>query len=91
MVQTTYTQARNNLAKLMDRVVSENEVVVITRKNAEAVALVPESELRGMLETIHLLRSPKNRQRLLEAYKRAEERSVAPMSIAELRKEIGFV
>ena len=75
----------------MDRVVSDNEVVIITRKNAEAVAILPESELRSMLETIHLLRSPKNRQRLLEAYKRAEERSVAPLSIAELRKEVGLV
>ena len=91
MVQTTYTNARNNFAKLLDSVASDNEVVIVTRKKGESVAMILESELRSIMETIHLLRSPSNRQRLLNAYDRAEKQSVAPLSIEELRREVGLV
>jgi antitoxin YefM len=91
MVQTTYTKARNNLAKLMDLVTHDNEVVVVTRKKAESVAIIAESEFRSIMETLHLISSPKNRQRLLDAYNRAEEQSVEPSSIEDLRREVGFV
>ncbi len=66
-ISLTYTQARANLAKLLDEVSFNKEVVIINRKNAENVALVSESELSSILETARLLRSPKNAQRLFES------------------------
>ena len=62
--QTTYTKARANLAKFCDQVTANHEIVIINRRGAEDVALVAASELRSLLETAHLLRSPKNAQRL---------------------------
>ena len=68
----SYSDARANLASLLDRVVENWEVVIINRRGDEDVAVVSASELSGLLETAHLLRSPKNVQRLLAALKRAE-------------------
>jgi len=87
---TTYTQARAALAALCDEVSSTREPVIITRRNAEDVALVSADELQSLLETAHLLRSPKNAQRLLAALQRAQQRDLPPSNIEELRREIGI-
>ena len=89
-VHTTYTQARANLAKLCDRVTGDQELVIIERRGREPVAMIAASELEGLLETAHLLRSPKNAQRLLAALQRAREGTVPPQSLEELRTELGL-
>lgn len=89
-ISITYTQARANLAKLLDEVSFNKEVVIINRKNAENVALISESELGGILETAHLLRSPKNAQRLLNSLLKVQENYEVPQSIDDLRKEFGL-
>ena len=88
---TTYTQARAALASLCDEVASTREPVIIRRRNAEDVALVSADELASLLETAHLLRSPKNAQRLLSAINRAQSRELSPSSVEELRRELGLV
>jgi len=89
-ISLTYTQARANLAKLLDEVSLNKEVVIINRKNAENVALVSESELSGILETAHLLRSPKNAQRLLKALLEVKNGNKKPQSLEDLKKEFGL-
>lgn len=86
----TYTQARANLATLLDEVSLNKEVVIIKRKNAENVALVSESELAGIIETAHLLRSPKNAQRLLRALLKVQENTETPKLLKELKREFGL-
>jgi len=86
----TYTQARANLAKLLDRVSSDKEIVIINRKNAENVALISEGELSSLLETVHLLRSPKNAKRLLSALLKVHAKKGKPQSLASLKKELGL-
>ena len=89
-ITMTYTQARANLAKLLDEVSLNKEVVIINRKNAENVAMVSESELSGILETAHLLRSPKNAQRLLKTLLKVGDNKEVPQSIDELKREFGL-
>ena len=89
-VQTTYTQARANLASLLDKVTHNREVVIIERRGAEPVALVSADELEGLMETAYLLRSPKNAERLLRALIRAQQEEGAPQTIDELKREIGL-
>jgi antitoxin YefM len=69
---TTYANARANFAKLCDEVTNDRTVIVISRRGAEDVALVAAAELSSLLETAHLLRSPKNAKRLLKALDRAK-------------------
>ena len=69
--ETTYTSLRENLSSVLDRVVDDQEVVIVRRKGDRDVALIPASELAGLMETAHLLRSPRNAKRLLTAFRRA--------------------
>lgn len=89
-ISLTYTQARANLARLLDEVSHNKEIVIINRKNAENVALVSESELSSILETAHLLRSPKNAQRLLQALLKVHENKETPQTLDELKREFGL-
>ena len=89
-VDTTYTNLRENLATLLKQVADDHEVVIVRRKSAKDVALVPAEELAGLVETAHLLRSPKNARRLLTALRRAHRRAGKPESVDKLRREMGL-
>ncbi|MCK4297061.1 MAG: type II toxin-antitoxin system Phd/YefM family antitoxin [Candidatus Marinimicrobia bacterium] len=89
-IQTTYSKARANFASLCNQVSEDREIVLIRRRNAEDVSLISSSELSSILETAHLLRSPKNARRLLTALNRALTRSEFPQRIEDLKKEIGL-
>ena len=89
-IETTYSNLRANLASVLDRVVDDREVVIVRRRRAKDVALVPAAELAGLVETAHLLRSPKNAQRLLSALQRADSRRLKPDSLHKLRREMGL-
>jgi antitoxin YefM len=89
-VETTYTHLREKLASVLDQVVEDREVVIVRRRGALDVALVPADELAGLMETAHLLRSPKNARRLLTALKRAERRKGKPETIEKLRRGVGL-
>ena len=88
--RTTYTQARANLASLCDSVSESREPYIIERRSGHNVALISEPELNALLETAHLLRSPRNAARLATALERALGRKLAASSLQELRRELGL-
>jgi antitoxin YefM len=90
MTEITYTQARANLKALLDEAVDSNEPVIIHRREGGDVALIAVAELRGLIETAHLLRSPKNAERLLRALARAQGRKLKPEPLEKLRRELGL-
>lgn len=67
MQTVTYSEARENLKSVIDKVAADRAPVMITRQRSENVVLISASEWAGMEETLYLLRSPKNAERLLEA------------------------
>ncbi len=83
-IETTYTAARDQLKTLMDRVVEDREVVMVRRRQGGDVALVAADELEGLLETAHLLRSPRNAARLLSALERARSEVLPALRLEEL-------
>lgn len=87
---TTYTQAREKLAALLNEVTSSREPVVIRRRGAEDVALIAADELRSLMETAHLLRSPVNAERLLRALARARRSKLPSTNVAKLRRDLGL-
>lgn len=89
-IQTTYSNARANLAKFYDEVSENQRIVIISRRGRHDVALISADELSGLLETAHLLRSPKNAERLLTALNRAKSKKLRAKSVAALRKELGL-
>jgi antitoxin YefM len=66
MQAITYSEARNNLASHLDRVVWDSDYTVITRQKAEPAVLMSLRDYEAMQETIFLL-SRGNAPRLLEA------------------------
>ena len=63
----SYTAARANLAKTMDKVVNDHTPVIITRKREMPVVMVSLEDYQAMEETTYLLRSPANARKLLES------------------------
>ena len=64
MAHVSYTELRNNLSNLMDTVCDSRAPLLVTRQNARSVVMLSEDEYEGVIETVHLLRSPANTNRL---------------------------
>ena len=71
--QTNYTNLRQNLASVLDEVIEDRGYVIVSRAGKEDVAILAASELSSMLETLHLLKSPANAQKLFAAMERADQ------------------
>ena len=63
---SNYTEARQNLKSFMDAAVDDRVTVVITRTKGDPVIMMAKSEYDAIMETFHLLRSPRNAERLRE-------------------------
>ena len=64
MQTISYTEARNGLAGLMDLATRDREPITITRNGAGTVVLLAAEEDAAMEETLHLLSTPANAERI---------------------------
>lgn len=87
---TSPTEARNNFFGLLEQVVQNHQVFIIHRREGENVAMISESDLRSLVETVYLLRSPANARRLLDALLESQTGKIQPQTPAELKQELGF-
>ena len=83
MEVVNFTEARNNLKSLFDRVCQNSEEVIINRKNGENVVVISLDEFNALKETHYLLSSPRNRERLLESLKSARSGRVVEKELIE--------
>ena len=70
--------------------INDREIVVVKRQGDRQVEMVPADELFGLIETAHLLRSPRNSDRLMKALRRAEQGKGKPLSPDKLRRQMGL-
>ena len=63
----SYSTARANLAKTMDRVCDDHTALIITRKGEASVVMLSLDDFQALEETAYLLRNPANTRRLLTA------------------------
>lgn len=78
MVHVSYSELRSNLASYMDEVCDDRSTLVVTRQNARSVVLMSEQEYEGLIETVHLLKSPANAARLLRSIDEANQGKMKP-------------
>lgn len=71
MTHVSYTELRANLAGFMDEVCNSRDALLVTRQGARSVVMISEEDYEGLMETVHLLRSPANASRLLESIEQA--------------------
>lgn len=79
----TYTAARANLARTMDRVCEDHEPIIITRNSDQAVVMLSLDDYSSLEETAYLLRSPANARRLLDSIAELEHGGGAERVLAE--------
>lgn len=79
----TYTTARQNLAKTMEKVCQDHSPVIITRKKNESVVIMSLEDYTALEETAFLLRSPKNTRRLIESIVQLSEGKGTERELAE--------
>ncbi|MCK4504879.1 MAG: type II toxin-antitoxin system Phd/YefM family antitoxin [Candidatus Aegiribacteria sp.] len=63
----TFTEARNKLKSVLDRVVNDADCTVITRRDSEDAVVMSFDYYNSLMETIYLLRSPANAEHLRES------------------------
>lgn len=87
---TTYSDPRANLKTYCDEVAESGQPLIVKRRSGGDVALMSLEELAGLEETAHLLRSPKNARRLLEAIAETRTGKGKRLSIDQLRRRFGL-
>jgi antitoxin YefM len=56
----SFSEARNNLKTVLDHVVEDADYTIITRRDAEDAVVMSLEYFNGLMETVHLLKSPAN-------------------------------
>ena len=72
METLSISETRANFKAVLDRVVADKAPIAITRQKGEGAVLISASEWASIEETLYLLGSPKNAERLLEAVRGLE-------------------
>lgn len=73
MSHVSFTELRQNMADYFDRVAANREPLVVTRTGGKGnVVVMSEAEFEGWRETVHLLSSPKNAERLIASVRQAK-------------------
>ena len=67
MTRISFTEFQADPARHLDRLGIERDLLIVTRPDHEPVAILPLSKLNSLRETLHLLRSPANGERLLRS------------------------
>jgi antitoxin YefM len=69
MKVVSFSEARNSLKTVLDRVVEDADYTIVTRRDADDVVVMSLESFNSLMETVHLLKSPANAAHL--------ERSIA--------------
>lgn len=88
---TSYTQARDNLVKVLEQVEQGDSIVVVQRRGHADVAMIAADELSSLLEQVHLLSSPANAKRLFASLEWSQKRLSEPpanVTTEQLRTEL---
>ena len=88
-MEVTYSQARQSLKSLLGHAVQDRDIVMVRRRQGGDVALIAAEELESLLETAHLLRSPRNAERLLQALHRSQvDEPLASVDLERLEADL---
>lgn len=72
----SFSEARNSLKSVLDHVVADTDYTIITRRDSEDAVVMSLDYFNGLMETVHLLKSPANAMHL--------ERSIAQFKAGQV-------
>ncbi|HNP19617.1 MAG TPA: type II toxin-antitoxin system Phd/YefM family antitoxin [Fulvivirga sp.] len=67
MIAANYSEFRTELKRYLDDVEDNNETLIIKRKTGKGTVVISLEEYNSIMETLHLLSSKKNADRLYES------------------------
>jgi antitoxin YefM len=67
MVAANFSEFRKDLKKYLDSVEDNNEILVVKRKTGKGAVVISLDKYNSIMETMHLLRSKKNAERLYQS------------------------
>lgn len=74
MAAISFEKAQKNLKEVLDQVHENSETMTIVRKNGRNAVIIPEQDYSQLMETMYLLQSPKNAERLLESVRQLQQK-----------------
>jgi antitoxin YefM len=83
MEVVSYSKLRQNLKAHIDRVCDDCSPLLVTRQNGDPVVMMSLAEYQGLEETLHLLASPANAERLLHSIAEADAGRLAEHDLLE--------
>ncbi|WP_114167062.1 type II toxin-antitoxin system Phd/YefM family antitoxin [Exiguobacterium sp. TNDT2] len=76
MAAISFEKARNNLKQVLNQVHENSETMTIVRKNGRNAVIMSEQEYNQLMETMYLLQSPKNAERLFDSVRQLQQKSI---------------
>ena len=83
MIAANFTEFRTNLKTFLDNVEENNETLIIKRGSGKGTVLISLDEYNSIMETMHLLKSKANADRLFESIKQMKEGKVVREKLIE--------
>lgn len=62
-----FSDARNKLKSVLDQVVNDADYTIISRRDADDAVVMSLEQFNGLMETVHLLKSPANAAHLAKS------------------------
>lgn len=82
-----FSDARNSLRSVIDQVVADADVAVITRRDAPDAVLMSFDHYSSLMETVHLLSSPANAAHLAKAIAQLRSGQSKPRELIDVPEE----
>ncbi len=83
MIAANFTEFRTGLKKYLDNIEDNNETLIIKRKTGKGAVLISLDEYNSIMETVHLLSSKANADRLHESIQQMKEGKVIHADLIE--------
>lgn len=83
MIAANFTEFRTELKKYLDNVENNNETLIIKRKSGKGTVLISLDEYNSIMETVHLLSSKTNADRLYESIQQMKNGKVLSKDLIE--------
>ncbi len=84
MIAANYTEFRTDLKKYLDEVEENKEILIIKRKTGKGTVVISLDEYNSIMETVHLLSSKTNADRLFESIKQMKDGKSLTKSLIEV-------
>lgn len=78
-----FSEARNKLKSVLDQVVNDADYTVISRRDADDAVVMSLDQFNGLMETVHLLKSPANAAHLAQSIQQYKKGQVVRRELSD--------